>query len=190
GRAYAVEVEGIQGVSTETEAAVADIRRVADLIVARGIPTLFLESTINPRTVEAVREAVAARGGSVALGESLYADALGDAGAPEGTYVGMRVHNVTAIAARPRRGGGRWPRGAAAGRWGRASTPTRWATRARPRARTSACWSTTSRPSWRASAARRRPCRRSSRRGRPGGDRRGRRHRGPERRLRRRPRAA
>ena len=99
GRAYAVEVEGIQGVSTETEAAVADIRRVADLIVARGIPTLFLESTINPRTVEAVREAVAARGGSVALGESLYADALGDAGAPEGTYVGMLVHNVTAIVA-------------------------------------------------------------------------------------------
>ena len=99
GRAYGVEVEGVQGVSTETEAAVADVRRVADLVVARGVPTLFIESTINPRTVEAVREAVAARGGSAALGESLYADALGDAGSPEGTYVGMVVHNVSAIVA-------------------------------------------------------------------------------------------
>jgi len=99
GRAYDVEVLGIQGVSTETEAAVADIRRVAELVVARGVPTVFVESTINPRTVEAVREAVAARGGSVGLGASLYADALGDAKSPDGTYVGMVVHNVRAIVA-------------------------------------------------------------------------------------------
>ncbi len=97
GRAYGVEVDGIQGISTETEAAVADVRRVAGLVVERGVPTIFLESTINPRTVNAVREAVAARGGSVALGESLYADAPGSAGTADGTYVGMVVHNVRAI---------------------------------------------------------------------------------------------
>ena len=98
GRAYGVEVEGVQGVSTETEAAVADIRRVADIVIARSVPAVFVESTINPRTVQAVLEAVEQRGGDVAIGDLLYADALGAEDSSEGTYVGMVVHNVTAIA--------------------------------------------------------------------------------------------
>jgi len=97
GRAYAIEVEGIQGISTETEAAVADIRRVASLMVERGVPALFVESTINPRTVNAVLEAVAQRGGHATIGSQLYADALGAQGEPEGSYVGMILHNVRAI---------------------------------------------------------------------------------------------
>lgn len=98
GRAYGIEVEGIQGISTETEAAVADIRRVAQLMVDRSIPALFVESTINPRTVNAVLEAVEQRGGEATIGDQLYADALGAEGEPEGTYVGMVLHNVRAIA--------------------------------------------------------------------------------------------
>ena len=97
GRAYGIEVEGIQGISTETEAAVADIRRVASLLVERGVPALFVESTINPRTVNAVLEAVEQRGGHAAIGSELFADALGTQGEPEGTYVGMILHNVRAI---------------------------------------------------------------------------------------------
>lgn len=97
GRAYGIEVEGVQGISTETEAAVADIRRVAQLLVDRQVPALFLESTINPRTVTAVLEAVQQRGGATLIGSELYADALGSAGQPEGTYVGMVLHNVRAI---------------------------------------------------------------------------------------------
>lgn len=97
GRAYDIEVEGIQGISTETEAAVADIRRVASLLVERGVPALFVESTINPRTVNAVLEAVEQRGGHAAIGSELFADALGTQGEPEGTYVGMILHNVRAI---------------------------------------------------------------------------------------------
>lgn len=97
GRAYGIEVEGIQGISTETEAAVADIRRVATLMVDRGVPALFVESTINPRTVTAVLEAVDQRGGHAVIGSQLYADALGAEGEPEGTYVGMILHNVSAI---------------------------------------------------------------------------------------------
>lgn len=97
GRAYGIHVEGIQGISTETEAAVADIRRVAQLMVERQIPSLFLESTINPRTVTAVLEAVEQRGGTAEVGSELYADALGTQGQPEGTYVGMVLHNVRAM---------------------------------------------------------------------------------------------
>lgn len=98
GRAYGVDVEGVQGVSTETEAAVADIRRVIDVVVERNVPMLFVESTINPRTVQAVREGVAQRGGpTVTIGPALFADALGDAGTAQGTYIGMFVHDVVEI---------------------------------------------------------------------------------------------
>lgn len=99
GRAYDLDVEGIQGISTESEAAVADIRRVADLVITRQVPALFVESTINPRTVRAVQEAVAQRGSQVAIGEQLYADALGSRGTADGTYIGMIVHNVSVITA-------------------------------------------------------------------------------------------
>src|SRR5690606_37961668 len=97
GRAYGIEVVGVQGISTETEAAVADIRRVADLVVDRAVPALFIESTINPRTLQAVIDGVGQRGGSVRLGAQLYADSLGAHDQPVGTYVGMLVHDVAAI---------------------------------------------------------------------------------------------
>ncbi len=45
GAAYGIEVAGIQGLSTETEAAVADIRETVDLVVELSVPTIFVEST-------------------------------------------------------------------------------------------------------------------------------------------------
>jgi manganese/zinc/iron transport system substrate-binding protein len=97
GRAYGIRVVGIQGISTESEAGVADIRAVADLVVERGIPAIFVESTINPRTIRAVVEAVAQRGREVAIGGQLHSDALGEEGTVGGTYVGMLYENTTAI---------------------------------------------------------------------------------------------
>jgi manganese/zinc/iron transport system substrate-binding protein len=47
--------------------------------------------------VEAVRRAVLARGGQVEIGGTLYSDAMGRAGTPEGTYPGMIRHNVNTI---------------------------------------------------------------------------------------------
>jgi len=98
GRAYGLAVHGIEGISTESEASIADIRATADLVVATGVPALFVESTLSPRTIEAVQAAVADRGREVAIGGSLYGDAMGDAGAPDGTYLGMVRHNVVTIA--------------------------------------------------------------------------------------------
>jgi manganese/zinc/iron transport system substrate-binding protein len=97
GRAYDLEVTAIQGISTLSEAAIADIDAVAALVADRGVPAVFVESTINPRTIEALREAVGARGGSVALGGELFADALGAPGSGADTYVGMIRHNVETI---------------------------------------------------------------------------------------------
>lgn len=97
GFAYGIDVFGIQGISTDTEAAVADIRDTVSLIVERNVPALFVESTINPRTVQSVREAVERRGHSVRIGGELYSDAMGPAGTPDGTYIGMLRHNASAI---------------------------------------------------------------------------------------------
>ena len=96
-RAYDIEEVAIQGISTETEAAIGDIREVADIVAERGVPAVFIETTISPRTIEALREAVRDRGHEVEIGGALYSDAMGDAGTPDGTYIGMIVANTTTI---------------------------------------------------------------------------------------------
>ena len=98
GRAYDLEVVGLQGLSTVAEASLGDVRAIADLIAERGVPAVFVESTINPRTIESVRVAVRDRGADVALGGELFSDAFGSAGTPEGTYVGMILHNAATVA--------------------------------------------------------------------------------------------
>jgi len=97
GRAYGLEVRGIQGVSTESEASVADIRETADFIVGRRIPAIFVESSVNARNIEAVQAAVASRGWTVALGEPLFSDAMGDEGTWQGTYIGMIRSNTLSV---------------------------------------------------------------------------------------------
>ncbi|MDR9390887.1 MAG: zinc ABC transporter substrate-binding protein [Trueperaceae bacterium] len=89
GRAYDLALQGVQGISTESEASIADIRTTARRIADQGVPTLFVESTINPRTVRAVLEAAQDLGADVRLGGTLYGDALGEAGTLEGSYLGM-----------------------------------------------------------------------------------------------------
>lgn len=95
GRAYGVEVRGLMGINTATEAGTADVQDLATFIVDNGIPALFVETSVPRRTVEAVQAAVEARGVSVSIGGSLFSDAMGNPGTPEGTYVGMVRHNVT-----------------------------------------------------------------------------------------------
>lgn len=97
GRAYGFEVRGLQGISTVTEAGTGDVQDLADFIAERRIPSIFVESSVSPRMIQAVQEAVRARGFDVAIGGSLFSDAMGDPGTPEGTYVGMVRHNVDTI---------------------------------------------------------------------------------------------
>jgi manganese/zinc/iron transport system substrate-binding protein len=96
-RAYGLRQVAIQGFSTESEASVADIRAVADAVVAGKVPAVFVESTINPRTIQAMLEAVTAAGGQTTLGGALFSDAMGETGTPEGSYIGMIRANVLAI---------------------------------------------------------------------------------------------
>jgi manganese/zinc/iron transport system substrate-binding protein len=97
GRAYGIGVAGIQGISTESEAGIADIRQTVDMVIGRKVPAVFIESTINPRTIQAVIDAAAGRGHPVALGPQLYSDAMGEAETAAGTYIGMIHANTQAI---------------------------------------------------------------------------------------------
>ncbi|WP_457652146.1 metal ABC transporter solute-binding protein, Zn/Mn family [Rhodocaloribacter sp.] len=97
GRAYGFEVKGLQGISTATEAGAADVQALAELVATRRIPAMFVESSVSPRGIEAVRAAVRARGFEVKIGGTLYGDALGDPGTPEGAYLGMVRYNIDTI---------------------------------------------------------------------------------------------
>ncbi len=97
GKAYGFDVRGLQGISTAAEAGAGDVQGLARFIAERRIPAIFVESSVSPRTIQAVREAVRARGFDVEIGGSLYSDAMGNPGTPEGTYVGMVRHNVDTI---------------------------------------------------------------------------------------------
>jgi manganese/zinc/iron transport system substrate-binding protein len=113
GRAYALEVRGIQGISTESEAGLREIEELVDLLVTRRIAAVFVETSVSDRNVRALVEGAAARGHSVRIGGALFSDAMGAPDTYEGTYVGMIDHNVTTIA---RALGGNPPAGGLNGR--------------------------------------------------------------------------
>jgi len=97
-RAYDIEVRGIQGLSTESEAGVRDIEDLIDFLVEKKIPAIFVESTVSDKNVRALIEGAKAKGHEVKIGGELFSDAMGVAGTYEGTYIGMIDHNVTVIA--------------------------------------------------------------------------------------------
>lgn len=97
GQQYGMEVKGLQGTSTATEAGVGDVQNLANLIVERKIKAIFVESSVPQATIEAVQQAARSKGWNVVIGGTLFSDAMGNDGTPEGTYVGMVKHNVDTI---------------------------------------------------------------------------------------------
>lgn len=96
-RAYGLEVRGVQGLSTESEAGVKDIEDLVTYLVEKKIPAVFIESSVSDKNVKALIEGAAARGHRVVIGGELFSDAMGPAGTYQGTYLGMIDHNVTTI---------------------------------------------------------------------------------------------
>lgn len=97
GHRYGIEVVGLQGISTSSEAGLADMHRLVELIVTRRVKAIFVESSVPRRAIEALQLACAARGHRVEIGGTLYSDALGPPGSGADTYVGMVRHNVRTI---------------------------------------------------------------------------------------------
>ncbi len=97
GDAYGVEVVGLQGLSTDSDISTRDIQQLADYIVKKKIPTIFVEASIPERSLLAVQQAVQAQGWHVVLGDELYSDALGDEESGVATYISMVKHNIDTI---------------------------------------------------------------------------------------------
>lgn len=97
GRMHDMEVVGLQGLSTEAEIGVSDIQETIELIKEHQVPAIFIESSINEKSINAVIEGAQREGINVSLGGELFSDAMGEAGTEEGTYIGMYRHNVKTI---------------------------------------------------------------------------------------------
>lgn len=96
-RAYDIEVRGLQGISTLSEYGLKDVTDLVDFIIERDIKAVFVETSVPQRAISAVVEGCNEKGHDVKIGGSLYSDAMGPAGTPEGTYAGMVRANVRTI---------------------------------------------------------------------------------------------
>lgn len=92
GRRYGIEVVGIQGASTEQEASQRDVVNVIEMVKSRKIPTIFIESSVNPALIKQV-----ARQTDVKTAGPLYSDSIGmpDSDAPD--FERMIIANTTQI---------------------------------------------------------------------------------------------
>ncbi|MGD6781582.1 metal ABC transporter solute-binding protein, Zn/Mn family [Sutcliffiella horikoshii] len=97
GEAYDMEVTGLQGLSTDAEFGLNDVRSIVDLLVERDIKAVFVESSISEDSINAVVQGAESRGHTVKIGGELYSDAMGAAGTETGTYLGMFRHNIETI---------------------------------------------------------------------------------------------
>lgn len=97
GKAYGFEVRGLQGISTDSEAGTADVSALADFIVDRQIKAIFIESSVPPKTIEALQSAVKAKGFQVSVGGELYSDSLGGENSGAETYILTLRSNIDTI---------------------------------------------------------------------------------------------
>lgn len=97
GKAYGIEVIGLQGISTAAEFGLHDIVKIVDLVVTREIPAIFVESSVPKKFITAVQEAVKAKNKNVIIGGELFSDALGAPNSTAANYIGMLQHNVKTI---------------------------------------------------------------------------------------------
>ncbi len=97
GKAYGLEVMGLQGISTAGEFGLQDIKQLKDIIVANNIQAVFVESSVSPKFIESLVKGVQAEGKNLIIGGELFSDAMGPTGSGADHYIGMVEHNVNTI---------------------------------------------------------------------------------------------
>jgi len=97
GTEYGLEVHTLQGVSTLDRYGIADIEKLANLIVERQIPAIFVETSVNNKGIIALKSLVRKKGWNVRIGGTLYSDALGEPGTIAETLPGMFKSNIDTI---------------------------------------------------------------------------------------------
>jgi manganese/zinc/iron transport system substrate-binding protein len=98
GDAYGFKVIGLQGISTVTEAGIAQRVKLVDYIRKNSVKAIFVESSVSPAAIKSI-----AADAGVKIGGELFSDAMGQPGEIEhsgddgydlGTYSGMLKHNI------------------------------------------------------------------------------------------------
>ena len=97
GKAYGLDVKGLQGINTLSEYGSKDVTDMRDYLAENQIKAIFVESSVPRKAIEAVIEGAKKKGHTVKIGGELYSDAMGKKGTEEGTYTGMVRYNTDTI---------------------------------------------------------------------------------------------
>lgn len=97
GRAYNLKLKSLQGFSTSAEFGIKDVTVLSDFIIKNKVKTIFGETSVPDRNLQAVIEHCAEKGHTVKLGGQLYSDALGDKKSGAETYASMMRQNANTI---------------------------------------------------------------------------------------------
>lgn len=92
GRRYGIDVQAILGTSTDADAQTSDIVRLNKIIQDSGIPSVFIETTVNPKLLQQI-----ATDNNIEIGGKLYSDSIGDKESPAPTYLDMLKYNTATI---------------------------------------------------------------------------------------------
>ncbi len=92
GRKYGLKLEAALGTSTDAQVQTSDIKRLNKVIASSGVPSIFIETTVNPKLIKQIAE-----DNNVDIGGKLYSDSLGDEDSEAPTYVDMLKYNTETI---------------------------------------------------------------------------------------------
>lgn len=95
GRAFNCKVKAIQGTSTTQEPSIQSMLNLQQYILDHQINALFVESSVNPKSISTIIENCKSRGHQLKIGGTLYSDALGAKRAK--TYFSMLHENCITI---------------------------------------------------------------------------------------------
>lgn len=97
GRAFNIEVKGVQGISTSADISIRGITDLTDFIVDRKIKAIFVENSVSEKNIKKVSEGCEAKGHILKQGGTLFSDGLGDEKSGANTYIKMIKKNTTTI---------------------------------------------------------------------------------------------
>ncbi len=70
---------------------------MVNFIVDREIKSVFVESSVSEKSLQAVVDGCIEKEHEVKIGGKLFSDAMGEEHSNEGNYIGMVQHNVKTI---------------------------------------------------------------------------------------------
>ncbi|KSU49824.1 manganese ABC transporter substrate-binding protein [Exiguobacterium indicum] len=92
GTAYDVKADYIWEINSDDQGTPAQVRRIVDTIKEQDIPVLFVETSVDRRSMETV-----SRETGVPIGGTLFTDSLGAPGKDGDTYYSMMQANIETI---------------------------------------------------------------------------------------------